>query len=117
MKKFAAVVFLAAAMLLLAACRRDINYIVDHEPSVRGIVTETGEEWMEIAIHEDEPLYGQYERVLVSLAVERKDSMTQFDVGDDVAVYYDGAVDEEARIGKVWAILYMGGSPEREADE
>lgn len=99
-----------ACLIQLSGCAKDINYIVDHEPSVRGTVRETDEEYIVIDVSEEDEVYDSYASLEVSLDVERKDSMTSFRVGDEVAVYYDGNIAETypARINKVYAILYIG---------
>jgi len=104
----AAVVF--SCLLKLSGCAKDINYIVDHEPSVRGMVTETATEYIMIDVNAADDLYGSYSSIKVSLDTERKDSMTHFKVGDEVAVYYNGSIAESdpAQINKVYAILYLG---------
>ena len=72
--------------------------------SLTGIVKEISENWLLI---ECEPTaenpWGEYN---VSLNVENKDSVTYFDVGDEVVVYYDGNIAETTplEIGKVYAI-------------
>lgn len=87
MKKLIAFVLAIICVLTLAGCNnRSMNYIIQNEPSITGIVktitndaflmeNETGEYW-------------------VSLNVENKDSMTHFSIGAEVVVYYDGNVAE-----------------------
>ena len=104
---------LAAALALLvclglSGCRRDINYIVDHMPCVRGTVLEVREGSLLIRAEEEDETHGGAE-IEVSRDVERKDSMTDFAVGSKVAVYYDGIVAETypLQIDKVYAILLL----------
>ena len=98
MKKRIALVLTLVCVLMLGGCSRSVNYIIGHEPSITGIVkdvtnnavlmeNETGEYW-------------------VSLNVENEDSMTQFSIGDEIVVYFDGNVAESypMQINTVYAI-------------
>lgn len=92
--------FLAlASILCFAACGKDMNYIISNEPSVIGTVKEMRENSL---LMENEN--GEY---FVSLDVECGDSMTDFNVGDEIYVYYDGNVAESypMQINKVYAIV------------
>ena len=103
-------VLACTCLMLLSGCAKDINYIVDNEPCVRGIVSETSEDYIVIDVNEDDEIYESYASLEVSLDIERKDSMSSFNIGDEVSVYYDGNIAETspARIDKVYAILYIG---------
>lgn len=96
--------------LTLSGCAKDINDIVDDEPCVRGVVSEVNENYIVLSINEDDELYNSYQSLQVSLDVERKDGSFSGDAGDEVAVYYDGIIEETdpARVNKVYAILYTG---------
>lgn len=99
MKKLMAIMLMLVYMLVLAGCQnRSMNYIIQNEPNITGIVktitndaflmeNETGEYW-------------------VSLKVENKDSVTHFSIGDEVVVYFDGNVAESypMQINTVYAI-------------
>lgn len=94
-----AIMLMLVYMLVLAGCQnRSMNYIIQNEPNITGIVktitndaflmeNETGEYW-------------------VSLKVENKDSVTHFSIGDEVVVYFDGNVAESypMQINTVYAI-------------
>ncbi len=111
MRKVRAVILaMSLCLFTLIGCSRDINYIVDHEPCVRGTVAETATEAIVIDVASEDELYEEYSSIRVSLDVERKDSMTEFDVGDEVAVYYDGSItgSDPAEINTVYAILLIG---------
>ena len=75
-----------------------MNYIISNEPSITGIVKETNEN--AILIENDN---GEY---WVSLNVENKDSVTNFNIGDEIVVYYDGNIAESypMQINTVYAI-------------
>ena len=99
MKKLIALVLLVICVMTLMGCNnRSMNYIIQNEPNITGMVktitndaflmeNETGEYW-------------------VSLKVENKDSMTHFSIGDEVVVYFDGNVAESypMQINTVYAI-------------
>ena len=99
MKKLIALVLALIYVLGLVGCNnRSMNYIISNEPSITGIVKETNEN--AILIENDD---GEY---WVSLNVESKDSVTNFNVGDEVVVYYDGNIAESypMQINTVYAI-------------
>ena len=94
-----ALVLALVFILTLAGCdRKSMNYIIQNEPHIAGIVTDTGEN--AILIENDG---GEY---WVSLDVENGDSMTHFTVGDEVVVYFDGLIAESSpmQISRVYAI-------------
>ena len=97
MGKLNTAILLSAA--LLTGCSKDMNYIIEHELSIAGTVIETYEE--SILIENEE---GEYS---VSLDVENSDSMTHFNVGDGVKVFYDGVIAESwpMQINHVYAII------------
>ena len=99
MKKLIALVLALVCILSLAGCdRKSMNYIIQNEPSITGIVRETDEG--AILIENDG---GEY---WVSLDVQNKDSMTHFSSGDEVVVYFDGNIAESypMQINRVYAI-------------
>ena len=99
MKKIISFVLALLCALTLFGCNtRSMNYIISNEPSITGIVKETNEN--AILIENDD---GEY---WVSLNVESKDSVTNFNVGDEVVVYYDGNIAESypMQINTVYAI-------------
>ena len=99
MKKIISFVLALLCALTLFGCNtRSMNYIISNEPSITGIVKETNEN--AILIENDD---GEY---WVSLNVESKDSVTNFNVGDEVVVYYDGNIAESypMQIKTVYAI-------------
>ena len=102
MKKLIALVLALVCLLTLAACdTKSMNYIIQNEPSITGLVKDTGDR--AILIEND---VGEY---WVSLDVENKDSMTHFSIGDQVAVYFDGNIAESypMQISTVYAICLL----------
>lgn len=99
MKKAIALLLALVCLLTLAGCdRKSMNYIIQNEPSIPGIVRDTTENAILIE-NED----GEY---WVSLDVENGDSMTHFRIGDAVVVYFDGSIAESCpmQINRVYAI-------------
>ena len=99
MKKLIALVLALVCVLGLVGCNnRSMNYIIENEPSITGIIKETNDN--SILIENEDGKYW------VSLNVENKDSMTNFSVGDEVVVYYDGNIAESypMQINTVYAI-------------
>ena len=101
-----------ALSICISGCSKDINYIIDHEPSIKGTVLEIKDGYARLEVSESEETIAENQEILVSLDVERKDSTTDLQIGDEAAVYYDGNIEESdpARIEKVYAILYTGES-------
>ena len=99
MKKLIALVLALVCVLGLVGCNnRSMNYIIENEPSITGIIKETNDN--SILIENED---GEY---WVSLNIENKDSMTNFSVGDEAVVYYDGNIAESypMQINTVYAI-------------
>ena len=99
MRKTIALLLASICLLTLAGCGpRSMNDIIQNEPSITGLVKDTGDR--AILIEND---VGEY---WVSLDVENKDSMTHFSIGDEVTVYFDGMVAESSpmQIAAVYAI-------------
>ena len=99
MKKLIALVLALVCILSLAGCdRKSMNYIIQNEPSITGLVKDIGDSAILIE-NED----GEY---WVSLNVENRDSVTLFTIGDEVVVYFDGHIAESSpmQISHVYAI-------------
>lgn len=98
MKRAAALVLLLACLLGLAGCARTMDDIIAKEPSVKGIVRSFDKE--SVVIENGDGTYS------VSLSVECRDSVTHFEIGDEIVVYYDGkaAEGDPMRIDTVYAI-------------
>lgn len=102
MKKTIALLLALICLLTLAGCGpRSMNDIIQNEPSILGIVRDTGDRAILI-----ENENGEY---WVSLDAENKDSMTHFSIGDQVAVYFDGNIAESypMQISTVYAICLL----------
>ena len=97
----------AACVLGLAGCNnRTMDYIIENEPSMTGIVEEV--QANSIIIYADTTEgYPTGGRFTVSLDVENKDSYTDVSVGDEVIVYYNGDIAETdpGQINTVYGII------------
>ena len=96
---------IVCCVFALSGCSRTMDYIIENEPSVRGIVTEVYENSF-IMLGEPTEGYPEPCEYNVSLSVEKKDSYTDLSVGDEVVVYYNGEIAESypPRISTVYAI-------------
>lgn len=108
MKKYT-LLFALLCALILPGCRgRTMDYIIQNEPSVTGIVEEVHEGSILIFCQTMEG-YPSGARCSVSLDVENEDSMRHFSVEDEVTVYYDSTVAESwpLQIQTVYAITLL----------
>lgn len=100
------ILFLALICVLgLVGCNnRSMNYIIENEPSIVGIVEEVRDNSIIIYIENDG--YPNGASCKVSLDVENTDSFTDVSVGDEVVVYYNGDIAESdpLQINTVYAI-------------
>ena len=105
-KKLVAILLVLACLFTMTGCgKRSLNYIIQHEDHITGVVWEVHDSYLMIYI--DHPGYPGGADCTVSLDVEYKDGMTHFNVGDVVTVYYEGGIMETypLRVGHVYAIL------------
>lgn len=103
MKKIFAII-LSLTLVLIGCNNRSMNYIIENEPSLVGIVEEVYDNSIIIYIENDG--YPNGANCEVSLDVENTDSFTDVSVGDEVVVYYDGEIAESdpLQINTVYAI-------------
>ena len=112
MRRFVAFLLVCICVAGFAGCgNRSMNDIIANEPSITGIVKDIGEN--AILIENDN---GEY---WVSRNVENKDSVTDFVVGDEVLVYFDGNVAESSpmQISTVYAITLKTPADRTENDK
>lgn len=108
MKKKSAFVLAAVliCVLVLTGCdNKSMNYIIEHKPSVTGIVEEVHDDFI-ILYADSAPGYPNGSNWSISLDAENEDSYTNIAVGDEIVVYHDGNVMETdpLRVGTVYAI-------------
>ena len=82
MKKLTAFVLALVCLTGATGCARSMNHIIENEPNITGIVKEIYDTSILISVETDGYPYGA--DCIVSLHAENKDSMTYFDVGDEV---------------------------------
>lgn len=105
MKRHIVFALALTCILALTGCNnRSMNYIIEHEPSIAGIVEEVRDNSILIYIETEAYPYGA--ECSVSLDVENTDSYTDLSVGDEVVVYYNGEIAESdpLKINTVYAI-------------
>lgn len=80
-----------------------------NEPNFIGLIIEVYKKSIIVSVNEDTDEFKISDKISVSLDVKLKDSMTSFDVGDRVKIYYDGTIAESypAQINTVYAILLL----------
>lgn len=108
MKKW--LITLLFVFVFLEGCFKPMNMnTVVKEANFAGIVEEVYEWSILVRVNEDEDEIKSSDLMSVSLYAELKDSMTHFEVGEEVRVYYDGSIAESypAQINKVYAILLV----------
>ena len=89
----------------LAGCsKRTMDYIMENEPSVAGIVEEAQDSYLIIYIRTKG--YPDGASCKVSLEMESEDSYTDISVGDEIVVYYNGEIEESEplQINSVYGI-------------
>lgn len=105
MKKIISFILSLTFVFSLVGCNnRSMDYIIENEPSVVGIVEAVRDNFMIIHIKNEH--YPNGANCKVSLDVENKDSYTNTSVGDEVEVYYNGEIAESdpLQINTVYAI-------------
>ena len=110
-----AVLAIVCVLGLTGCNNRSMNYIIENEPSIVGIVEEVRDNSLLIYIETDG--YPNGASCEVSLDVENSDSFTNASVGDEVVVYYNGDIAESdpLQINTVYAItLRMPANQETE---
>ncbi|MCH1942280.1 YobA family protein [Holdemania massiliensis] len=95
---------LACVIGIVGCSSRTMNYIIENEPSITGIVEKVQDNFIVIYINTEG--YPNGSSCKVSLNVENKDSYTDVSVGDEITVYYNGEIAESAplQINTVYGI-------------
>lgn len=90
-RQFGLSLLLLCLAVLLSGCGRDMNWVIGNEPCVRGAVEEIGEDYVLIRVSEADEL-GDAVGGLVRAdkATRLQDCRFSAQVGDQVAVWYDG---------------------------
>lgn len=93
--------------ILLTGCKQVTMKNLDKQPSFIGLIEEVHERSILVRVSETENIGSDL--VSVSLNVKLKDSETEFEVGNQVEVYYDGNIAESypAQVHHVYAVVLM----------
>lgn len=105
MKKCIVFILTLICILGLVGCNnRTMDYIIENEPNITGIVEKVQDNFIIINIKTES--YPDGANCKVSLDVENKDSYTDVSVGDEIIVYYNGEIAESypLQINTVYAI-------------
>lgn len=105
MKRCIVFILTLICVLGLGDCNnRTMDYIIENEPNITGIVEEVQDNFIIINIKTES--YPDGASCKVSLDVENKDSYTDVSVGDEIIVYYNGEIAESypLQINTVYAI-------------
>ena len=102
---FALAAVLVCVLALTGCNNKSMNYIIEHKPSVTGIVEEVHDDFV-ILYSDSAPGYPNGSNWSVPLDVENQNSYTNLAVGDEIVVYHDGNVMETdpLQVGTVYAI-------------
>lgn len=102
------VISLLFVSLLGCEKKMTMNDVIN-EPSFKGVVQEVNENSITVLVNEDEEAYKSSDLIVVSLDVEVKDGLSEYEVRDEVCVYYDGKILESypAQVTKVYAITIV----------
>jgi len=93
-----------------------MNEVLHHKPRFSGIVLEINDDTsILVKTNENDPIIKSSDLISVSLDVKMKDVSVRgrdFDIGDEVTVYYDGTIEESypAQLNKVYAIFHKSSS-------
>lgn len=105
MKMCLAFILALVCVIGIVGCSsRTMDYIIENEPSITGIVEKVQDNFIVIYINSEG--YPNGSSCKVSLNVENKDSYTDVSVGDEITVYYNGEIAESAplQINTVYGI-------------
>lgn len=116
-KHIAFFMVLVVILVSLAGCSRNMDYVIDNEPCFAGKVEEVTGDYVVVAVNDAESIYDDYPTVHASLDVEQADSYLDFEVGDEIVIYYDGNITDgdPVKAEKVYAIT-MRTSESRETE-
>lgn len=93
-----------------------MNEVLHHKPRFSGVVVEINDDTsILVKANENDPIIKSSDLISVSLDVKMKDVSVRgrdFDIGDEVTVYYDGTIEESypAQLNKVYAIFHKSSS-------
>ena len=98
------VIFIITLIILTGCLPINMNN-VHKEPNFIGVIEEVYDKSILVKVNENENISSDL--VSVSLDLKLKDSITDFEIGEEVRVYYDGNIAESypAQINNVYTII------------
>lgn len=93
-----------------------MNEVLHHKPRFSGVVVEINDDIsILVKAKENDPINKSSDLISVSLDVKMSDVSVKgrdFDIGDEVTVYYDGTIAESypAQVNKVYAVFHKSSS-------
>ena len=93
-----------------------MNEVLQHKPRFSGVVVEINDDTsILVKANENDPIMKSSDLIIVSLDVKMSDVSVRgqdFNIGDEVKVYYDGTIAESypAQVNKVYAIFHKSSS-------
>ena len=103
--------YLLTIVILLTGCSKTVNINnIAKQPNFKGVVTKIEDHSILVKVNENEEEMRSSNLMWASLDVELEESMTDFNIGDEVQIYYDGkiALSYPAQIHNVYAIVPAG---------
>ncbi len=109
MKKKNVVLFIVGMLLVLTACgkKEGDKVEIESEASFYGEVQEVNEENILVQVYDEEGNPEEKNILYVSLDTQLEESDADFEVGDKVTVYYNGAITKSypGQVNMVYAII------------
>lgn len=109
--------FIAVAIVLIGGLSVILMYLnkpltmndIYDKPNFSGIVREVRDTGILVEVNQDDDAYRSSDKIDVSLNTKLKDSMKNFEVGQEVRVYFDGRILETypAEVNNVYAIVLI----------
>ncbi|NLZ84081.1 MAG: hypothetical protein GX915_10510 [Clostridiales bacterium] len=93
-----------------------MNEVLQHKPRFSGVVVEINDDTsILVKANENDPIMKSSDLIIVTLDVKMSDVSVRgrdFNIGDEVTVYYDGTIAERypAQVNKVYAIFHNSSS-------
>lgn len=98
----------------LCGCSRSLEDVIENEPHFTGVVTKYGDlfgtEAIAVDLNDDVFIEGvdkDWDEIWVPLDVKVDSGVTNFDIGDEVTVYYGGPINDKGTyfLSKTYAIV------------
>lgn len=110
MKKLISIALCFFGIISMVACSKEMDmHTVLQEQNFTGVVLEVHDETILAKVNAEEDVYKSSDLVSVSLDVQIPDGLSEYSVGDEVRVYYNGEIAESypAQVTTVYAITIV----------